>query len=82
MIKRLRRALTLIGRIIGSFFDPLTWSLIAKFTQLNDADQVYLLNLVRLMDRWDDEHPDQTLTADEMEAIRSEARRLTEQAGE
>ena len=82
MIKRLRRALTLIGRIIGSFFDPLTWSLIAKFTQLNDADQVYLLNLVRLMDRWDDEHPDQTLTADEMEVIRSEACRLTEQAGE
>ena len=82
MIKRLRRTLTLTGRIIGSFFDPLTWSLIAKFTQLNDADQVYLLNLVRLMDRWDDEHPDQTLTADEMEAIRSEARRLTEQAGE
>lgn len=36
MIKRLRRALTLIGRIIGSFFDPLTWSLIAKFTQLNN----------------------------------------------
>ena len=82
MIKRLRRALTLIGRIIGSFFDPLTWSLIAKFTQLNNADQVYLLNLVRLMDRWDDEHPDQTLTADEMEVIRSEACRLTEQAGE
>lgn len=78
MMKWLRRALTLTGRIIGSFFDPLTWSISAKFNQLNDADQVYLLNLARLLNRWDEEHPDQTKTVDEEKLIEAEAQRLAD----
>ena len=78
MGKWLRRKLTLAGRLFRSFSDPQIRSLVDTFNQLNDEDQVYMLNHVRLMNRWDDEHPDQTITADETRLLEAEAKRQTE----
>ena len=56
--------------------------LVYQFSRLSDADQAHELEVVRLFERWQREHPGQKLSPAEADRLRGQAAERVSRAGD